>query len=539
MYTGDTLWDEDVNRDMKKREILGRSYLLYRDADRNLYESLRRTTDQYPDKTALVDNYGRACTYREFLGKVDCFAQYLFEELGVYRHKRVGLMLYNGVEFCVAFLALIKLGAITVPLPSKYKKPEVLSLAEKAEIDGIICEKEFSPWFMEFTEQSGGFLLEAGDAKDGYGLEECEKRQIKLHDSLGEEQDDVIIMFTSGTTSQSKGAVLKNFNVMHAIISYQRVLKITETDKSIIPVPIYHITGMVALLGLFLYSGGTLYLHRQFNAERVLQCVLDNGLTFIHSSPTIFILLLAEKDKFPKLPSLRAFACGSSNMAKEKLKELHDWLPDMSFYTVYGLTETSSPATVFPGDAAVSPYIGSSGIPIPGTQFKVVDEEGKEQPNGQNGEVCIRGSVVLDRYLNLKTEALSEDGWLHTGDIGYFNSQGYLFIVDRKKDMINYGGEKVPSFDVENEIYKLTQVYETAVVGVPDACYGEVVGAAVTLKPGTSLSENEIIEFLKDKLAKYKRPRKILFLKEIPKTPNGKIDKRTIKKLFIEKEEQR
>lgn len=539
MFAGETLWGDSWNRDLERREILGRTYILYHGAEKNLYDAVVKTRDKFPEKTALIDNYGRTYTYVEYMEKVDCFAQYLFEELGVRRHKKVGLMLYNGIEFCVAFLALIKLGAVTVPLPSKYKKPEVLSLAEKAELDGIICEKDFSKWFWEYAECTGGFLLEAGEAVYGYGFAGCEGKQIKFTKSMGEEEDDVIIMFTSGTTSQSKGAVLKNFNVMHAIISYQKVLKITETDKSIIPVPIYHITGMVALLGLFLYSGGTLYLHRQFCAQRVLQCVKDNQLTFIHSSPTIFILLLSEKDKFPELPSLRAFACGSSNMAKEKLKELHRWLPDMCFYTVYGLTETSSPATIFPGDAAVSPYIGSSGLPIIGTEFKILSEDGNEMTDGEKGEVVIRGSVVLDRYLNLQTKTLSEDGWLYTGDVGYFNSEGFLFIVDRKKDMINYGGEKVPSFDVENEIYKMPQIYETAVVGVPDPCYGEVVGAAVALHPGTVLTEEKIREFLKDKVAKYKRPKKILFLDEIPKTPNGKIDKRTIKKLFIEKEEQK
>lgn len=533
MFAGESLWGDAWRENMEKRVILGQEYLLYKNVEKNLYDALVKTCGRFPDKPAIVDNYGRACTYQEFLGKVDRFAQYLYEEKGVGPQKRVGLMLYNSTEFCVAFLALIKLGAVTVTLPSKYQKPEVLSLAEKAELDGVICEKLFYDWFVDFGQEKQLFLLKSEDASLGYGLAAFEKEKITIQESLGAEDDDVIIMFTSGTTSQSKGAVLKNFNMMHAIISYQRVLRITPEDRSIIPVPIYHITGMVALLGLFLYSGGTLYLHKQFDAKRVLDCVVENKLTFIHSSPTIFILLLAEKEHYPELPSLRAFACGSSNMAKEKLKELHTWIPNMSFFTVYGLTETSSPATIFPADAAVSPYIGSSGRPIPGTEFKVVDDNDCEVPNGEKGEVVIRGSVILNRYLNLKTDALSEDGWLKTGDIGYFNENGFLFIVDRKKDMINHGGEKVPSFDVENEIYKMEQVHETAVVGVPDECFGEVVGAAIALKEGVTLTEKEIQEFLKDKLAKYKRPKKVMFLDEIPKTPNGKINKRKIKELFI------
>ena len=178
---------------------------------------------------------------------------------------------------------------------------------------------------------------------------------------------------------------------MHAIVSYQRIFQITDRDTTLIPIPIYLVTGLVALLGLTLYAGGTVYLHKFFDAKRVLRDVNDKEITFLHAAPAVFSLLLREKDSFPSLPSLRLLACGSSNMSKEKLTEIHRWLPCAVFHTVYGLTETCSPATIFPGDASTSSYIGSSGLPIPGTCFCILDDSGSQMQTGQVGEIAVRG----------------------------------------------------------------------------------------------------------------------------------------------------
>ena len=204
----------------------------------------------------------------------------------------------------------------------------------------------------------------------------------------------------------------------------------------------------------------------------------EKDVTFFHASPTVFSLLLQESKAYPSLPALRCFACGSSNMPKEKLQKLHQWLPQMLFHTVYGLTETASPATIFPTDAATHPYIGSSGIPVPGLRLKIITPEGSEAVANESGEIWVSGTVVLDHYYHQESDLLKA-GWLDTGDIGYVNEDGYLFIVDRKKDMINRGGEKICSYDVENELYKIDGISEAAVVGIPDEVYGEVAATAV------------------------------------------------------------
>ena len=342
-----------------------------------------------------------------------------------------------------------------------------------------------------------------------------------------------IIMFTSGTTSKSKGVLLKNYNIMHAVEVYRRTLGITERDVSVIATPIYHITGLVALLGLFVYTGGHLYLHKFFDGARIVEEARRYGFTFIHASPTAFNLIIQAGEGTPSIESLRSFACGSSNMPKDKLRRLHRWLPKSSFHTVYGLTETTSPGTIFPEDAASSPYIGSSGLPVPGTRFKITDENGKELEDGQVGEICISGTLVPDGYYKQTSDTL-RDGWLRTGDLGYFNRDGYLFVVDRIKNMINRGGEKIWCFDVENELEMMDGIQDAAVTGIPDDLYGEVAAAVVCLEPGSGLKQESIQQYLGERIARYKVPVKIKIVDKVPQTPNGKTDKIAIRKMLME-----
>ena len=533
MYDGNELWRPLLPLQMQKRKYGALTYDTYAGLPENLYEALCRTAARNPDKICIVDDDGTEVTFGAFVEKVDAFAAYLRHEVHIRPGDHVALMMFNSLEFCVSFLAIIKAGAVCLPLPSKFRQQEVLSLLEKADPNCIICDEKFAEW-MEPLKSAGVPVLVSGGEPGQYALERL-LDGFDLHEDmpcLAQAGEPAILMFTSGTTSLSKGVVLTNFNVMHAVATYQKILDITPEDSTIIAVPIYHVTGMIALLGLFLYAGGTVYLHRMFRAERVLQCVKDHNVTFIHGAPTVFSMLLQQAPNFPSLPSLRAFACGSSNMPKAKILALHEWLPNMAFRTVYGLTETSSPATIFPCDAAQSPYIGSSGLPVPGTVFRVMSEDGRELPPDEVGEIQLKGSVVLREYYKMKIPALSEDGWLATGDLGYFNKDGYIFLVDRKKDMINRGGEKICSYDVENELYHLPGIEEAAVVGIPDEVYGEVAAAVVKCSPGVTLTQEQVQSMLHDKLAKYKIPAKILFLPEIPTTPNGKIDKKNIRNLF-------
>ena len=535
MYKGEDLWKKPEIQVVKKTLSNGKVITTYPDLPKNIYSSFRATAERHMEKVAVVDDEGRQYSYKKMMEMTDDFSSWLIHEFGVTRRKHVALMLYNSIEFCTTFLSLNRIGAVVVPLPTKFKMEEVHALVEKSDVEFIICDEKFEDYFEKYQQNLN--ICVVPDGKEKYGLETfTSTKDLSAIEEIEEKATDVdlaLMLFTSGTTSMSKGVTIRNYNIMHAVESYHKVLGITEEDKAIIPVPIYLVTGLVAVFGLMIHIGGTVCLNRFFDAKRVLEDINKYGITFFHASPTVFTLILKERKHYPELPMLRMFACGSCNMPPEKIKMLHEWLPKSEFRTIYGLTETTSPGTVFPTEASSSPYIGSSGIPIPGSAYKIVDEEGNEVKDGEQGEILVKGSNITENYYKSKRVAL-EDEWLHTGDIGWFNTEGYLYIADRKKDMINRGGEKICSYDVENKLLEMNGVEDAAVVGIPDELYGEVPAALIKLKKGTVIEEAEIKAFLKSQMASYKVPQKILFTENIPLTENMKINKRKVRKMFSE-----
>ena len=293
----------------------GRRVMVYDGLPVSIYQMLHRTVRQVPEKAALVDNWGRFYSYHTFLQLVNEFAALLQERFGVTTGTHVGLMLYNSVEFCVAFFAVSQLRAVAVPLPSKYQRPEVVSLADKADVEVIVCDEAFAEWFDDCARPLQKVLCRG--YADGYGFAHlfADGAHLSVTDACQpEDEDTAVIMFTSGTTTMSKGVVLKNYNITHTVEVYRRVFHITGDDRSMIATPIYHVTGTIALLSLFLYVGGTLWILNKVDPVRVLGCIRDNGLTFFHASPTVYHLLLEHREAFPELPTLDRLACGSSNM---------------------------------------------------------------------------------------------------------------------------------------------------------------------------------------------------------------------------------
>ncbi|SHO53319.1 class I adenylate-forming enzyme family protein [Anaerocolumna xylanovorans] len=533
MIKGSTLWDDSITQDMESTVFNGIQVLSYTDMPSSLYHALRLSADRYPDKILFCDNWERSYSYREFLAMTDKMAWWLKNNLQVTKGKHVGLLLHNSIEFCTAFFAVVKLGAIAVPFPTKYKETEAAHLIMKADLDVLIFSETFKGWMKPY-EEAGIRLLESENEEAGFGFRHLLRSGFYGEESVGEGNlsDEVIIMFTSGTTSRSKGVVLRNYNVMNAVAIYHRILGITAQDKTIIPVPVYHITGMVALLGLFVFTGGTVYLYKRYDAVRILECIRQNGITFMHGAPTVYSLMLEHKEEYPMLTSLRILACGGSYMPTEKLRELHKWLPQAKIQVVYGMTETSSPAVIFPGDAPTSIFAGAAGKPVPGLELKILDEEGNEKGYLETGEVWIRGNVVTGGYYKMDTSLIDSEHWLNTGDMGYCNEESYVFIVDRKKDMINRGGEKIWCTDVEEELLKLPFLKDAAVVGIKDSLYGESAAAAVVIPKGQKVNAEDIRKALEPKMAKFKIPVKYLFLDEIPKTAGMKTNKKIIREMF-------
>jgi fatty-acyl-CoA synthase/long-chain acyl-CoA synthetase len=508
----------------------GRLVVTYPDLPDSLAHSLLARAEGTPDRIALTDDNERDWTCLELAQLANRFGRYLRKTIGLNPGDRVALLLDCTAEFVIAAYGCNWVGGVIVPLSTKLTARQAADLVKLARAQVVVCEPRFAAWFDRLDVE-----ILTVEPRDSTPLPDWLEPVARL--PQGGLDDDAVVMFTSGTTSQAKAVVLTNLNLAHAIISYQRTLGVDAEDRFLLPVPIYHITGLVAVLGLSLQVGARLFLHKRFNAERVIETMADKAITMLHASPTVFGKLLDARVGNPNLPSVRLLVCGAAHMPISRIQELHQWMPRMAFRTVYGLTETASPAFIFPGDAATSTLIGSSGVPIPGLLAEIVGPDGAPVPPGEPGEITLFGAGIARAYDSPQnggaTPGITTEGWLFTGDIGVVTSEGYLRVVDRKKDMINRGGEKIWCIEVEEALRQLEEVSDAAVVAVPDEVYGEVVGAVVVANPGAILDPDLVRERLKSYLAPNQIPQRILTRSALPLAPTGKIDKRAIRQLVI------
>ena len=536
MISGRLLWDDGIVADMAVVKHRAGYHLTYADLPANMYDVLMETAGKHPDSAALVGEDGRATAYSRLLGLVDAFAAHLHGSCAVKKGVQVGLLLPNGLEFAVAFLTLCKLGAVAVPLDPCYPARELEVMVGMANLKLLLAEAEGE--FTALIRQRGIAVLAGGGGGEfAFPLarqDEQAKASVSGRSAVSRRpglEDNVLLMFTSGTTETFKGALSSNLNLMHAVVTYERILGLGSGDKTVAYQPVCHVTGLVAILCLFIRVGGTIYCMKKKDPRRLLELVGENNVTFLHTVPSTITALLDRKDDFPSLPSLRQFAFGGSNLAAKFLRELKAWLPGVTIRSAYGLTETTSPAAIFPTDAAASFRIGSSGLPIPGVMMKVVDETGRELPNGMIGELCVRGTVVIDGYYQ-SDRGFDEEGWFKTGDMARLTDEGHVFIMDRKADVITRDGEKIWSYEIENLLHECPGVREAAVVGVADGGRGDAVAVAVTAEPGAAPDFHSVAAFLDGKLPRNKVPTLFTVVDRMPITSAGKIDKTSVASLF-------
>lgn len=533
MIVGSRSWNASLQRDMSVKTIDGRKCYTFDDLAPSLYHQLANTASRLPDATAIIDDWGRPTTFARLLRLTDLLAAHLRERLGVARGAHVGLLMHADLEFVVSLYAISKLGAVCVPIPTKYREPEVISLMEAADLDALIAGEEFEKWADRFPVPPDAVVWSRGVA-DGYGFADSLSADAGAVEAAGTLGDPVIMMFTSGTTSAAKGVLLSNLNIVHADMVYARLMGTTPADSTVIPIPIYHVTGLIALLAQFIFVGATTYLHRLFNARRVLECVRDNGITYLHGSPTSFAEFLPLRTEFPELPSVRVLLSGSSYEPITRMREFHAWMPTASFQVVYGMTETASPALLFPWDSPTSIYAGATGKPVPGVDAKIVDDRGAEVATGEIGELAVRGTCVTSGYYKRQTDDFFGDGWLRTGDLAYANEEGMVWVVDRKKDMINRGGEKVWCSALEEVVCELDGVTACCATGIPDELYGEVPVAVVVRDAGSTITEQDIKDKLAGRIAHFKIPVHVAFVDAIPQTRGEKPDRRAARQIVLD-----
>ena len=490
---------------------------------RNLAQSLTDTAARRSDHIAIkLDdfevNYG-------LLDQASARAAGWMRELGVGTGDRVGIMLPNVPHFPVTYYGALRLGGVVVPMNPLLKGREVEHYLTDSGAKVLFAWSDFEEAAKAGAEAAGAelILVEAQQfIQDLFQKDPVEE----VADRDGE--DTAVLIYTSGTTGTPKGAELSHENLLSNVETcLDSLIEIGDDDVVLGALPFFHSFGQTCALNACIKAGGTLTLIPRFDPDNALEIIERDKVTIFEGVPTMYVAMLGS-EKQADTSSLRLCVSGGSAMPGEVLRAFEEKF-DAQILEGYGLSETSPVASFNHPDKERK--VGSIGTPIKGVEMKVVDDDGNDVPQGEVGEIVIKGPNVMKGYWG-KPDATAEtirDGWFHTGDMAKVDDDGYFFIVDRKKELILRGGYNVYPREVEEVLYEHPAVAEVAVVGFPDDKMGEEVGAAVVLKSGESIEEDELRSYAKEQLANYKYPRKIWFPDELPKGATGKILKREIK----------
>lgn len=509
----------------------------------NLSELLEQRVSAGPQKVFLFSEAdGRTFTYAEFDARVSRVARMLASH-GVSKGDAVSLLMPNSAEYIVAYFACWKLGALAGPVNSLLKAHEMAYVISNSEAKALLIHSDFLPTVGSIRAELP--LLKAvipfddeahatrnlSDSKVG-----APGHAIHLPCPPINSDDEAIIIYTSGTTGKPKGCVLTHGNVMANAKQISEWLGFSEHDRLLTVMPLFHMNAVSVTTMSALYAGGSTVVSPRFSASRFWQIVSDYQITSFGSVATMLSMLLSTyPDGVPrglKTEQLRFAMCGSAPVPAEVLKRFEETF-DCLVIEGYGLSESTCRSTFNPPDERRRP--GSCGLPI-GNEMRVVDDEDTEVPDGTLGEIVLRGDNILKGYYkNPEATAVSfRNGWFHTGDIGFRDADGFFYVVDRKTDLIIRGGENIYPREIDEVLYQHPAVAIAATVGVPDRLYGEEVAAFIVTREGTSISEEELMSFCREKLADFKCPKTIRFVKEIPKGPTGKLLKRELVKLAAE-----
>jgi fatty-acyl-CoA synthase len=531
-----------------------------------LGQMLDRAAAQFPDREAVVFRRERV-TYQELRGRVDDFARGLLA-LGLGRGDHVVLWMPNCVEWNVANLGIAKIGAVTVTCNSRYRAFEVEYVLRQSDARALIMVDRFAAAKIDYLGVLDELLPEFRQAN---GLPSARFPLLRHVVVLGAEVpkgavdfaavermgaragapslegiaiapgDPVEMLYTSGTTGEPKGCLLSHGNMYYKCRVYVDLHRWTHTDRYLVPVPYFHIFGSMGGVAANCLAGSTQVLMDVFDAGEAMRLIQAERVTIFSGVPTMFITVLGHPafGTFD-LSSLRTGSIGAAPVPVEIMRKILDREGGlgMDALVVYGLTEaTGGTHWTRPGDA-LEKRVATVGVRTPEIEDRIVDPaSGRVLPPGEEGEVCIKGSTLMLGYYK-KPEATADkirDGWLHTGDMGVQDADGYLRITGRVSDMIIVGGFNTYPAEIENFYLRHPGILDVSIVGVPDPIMGEVVMAFVIPRPGVALKAAEVIAFARDKIANFKVPRYVEIVDQFPLTGSGKVQKFKQKAYAVEK----
>ncbi len=485
-----------------------------------------------PDKPALIHGEGEIVTYRQLADGTDRVSALLWHR-GVRKGDRVAFLGENSPEFIQVLFGTAQLGAVFVPINTRLAPPEITHVLTDAGARVLIHDAALADRVAQgIAAARVAHVIATGE--DEGALTALLAGSTGGHaDADVALEDPAAILYTSGTTGKAKGAVLTHQNLTWVALNCLVDYDVVSTDVALMISPLFHAAslGMGALPVLL--KGATIVLEKGFEPGRALDLIERHGVTMLSGVPTTY-QLLADHPRWANtdLSTLKKLTCGGSAVPTRILNAYEE--RGLSFSQGYGMTETS------PGATSLAPEMtrakqGSVGLPHFFTDVRIADEHGAMVPRGTVGEIEITGPNVFPGYLNLPeatAAAFSPDGWFRTGDLGYLDADGYLYIADRLKDMIISGGENIYPAEIENLINDIDGVTGAAVIGVPDDAWGEVPWAVLTVKDGASITLEDVRARLEGRIARYKLPKNVVVVDELPRTASGKVRKADLRARF-------
>ncbi len=506
----------------------GRKLMCFANRPNDFLEIFRDVVKKYPDRIALCLNE-KVITYKQLDELSDNFAGGLLNS-GLKEKNILVINLANSIEFVIALFATFKTGLIAMPVGHRHKKEELISLYDDAGVHAVIFDEETEKEQpLNDNKSPILFIRTFNDTKiDCLNFSELLQRGAKEEIILKSiyEEEPAILLYTSGTTGRPKGAILTHLGLVHSFLHFQMELELQDGECTILAVPASHVTGLVAQILTLIGCAGKIVIMEHFEVKEFASLAKKHGLTYSILVPAMYALLLHRNALVAEdLQSWRIGAFGGAPMPDAIKQELSSKLPFLSLHNAYGATETTSPTTIIPIDC--DDPGDSVGLVVSCGEVKIVDDNYKEVTQGETGELWIRGPMVVPGYWKNEqaTKSSFENGYWKSGDIASEDENGFIRIHDRKKDMINRGGYKIFSAEIENLMILMDEVQEAALVPYPCPILGERSHAFV-FSSSNAVDPSKIRQKLLEKVADYKVPDKITITKEpLPRNVNGKITK--------------
>ena len=505
-------------------------------------EMVARGASATPDKTALIQD-DDALTYAQ-LDDLVCRCVAALKDSGIGKGDRVAFLGLNTIDYVTLLIAALRIGAVTVAVNWRLVPREIAYIVRDAGARFLLTQAAVLGNALAVRAEAGleTILLGDGDFEGRPAFRNWVQGFAPDRTLAGLSPQDVAVqLYTSGTTGQPKGALLTHGSLTAALGQGRKIgedwAAWWPSDVSLVAMPLFHIGGTAWVMQT-LNGGGTGVILAQPDVAVIIAAVQKHGITKMFAVPAVLNMILGHPDaQGADFSSMRALPYGASPIPLGVLSRSMQMFPNAQFVQMYGATETSGTIVYLPPedhDVAGTPRMAGCGKPFPDVELRIVGEDGEDRSAGEVGEVWVRAPLVMAGYHNLPDANASAfvDGWYRTGDAAYVDADGYLYLFDRVKDMIVSGGENIYPAEVENALHHHPAVRDCAVIGVPDARWGEAVKAIVVLKQGAVPDEAGLIAFAREHIAGFKCPKSVDFVSELPRNPSGKVLKKELRKLY-------